>query len=115
MPHRKLLDMIMILLATSPKIFIVTGDRDWIDILMNLAVIPDDFLFSDVYLFLTPFVTWNKQKLLVAGLYHWPNIASHDATVDFGDFFLTHRPLHQFFITTNEQVISLFSFFDGRQ
>jgi hypothetical protein len=114
MPHRKLLDMTILLLTTRLKISIVTGDRDWNDLPMNIAVIPDDFLFFDVYLFLTPVTIWQEQIDLVAGLYHWHNIANHDDTVVFGHFSLTDRPLHQILKTTNEQVFRLVSFFSGR-
>jgi hypothetical protein len=55
-----------------------------------------------------------KQIVLVAGLYHCKNIASYNVTVFFDDFSLTDRPLHQF-VTTNEKVIRLVSFFDFRE
>jgi hypothetical protein len=105
-PDRKLLDMTIFFEITRPKIFTVTGDHDWSDLTMNVAEILDDFLLSDVYLFLTPFTFWNKQIVLDVGQYHWQNIARHNMTVVFGDFSQTDRHLHQFFPNTNEQALA---------
>ena len=97
--------MTFLLNTTREKVFIVTGDRDWTDRQMNLAVILDDFLFFDVFLFLTPASNWQKQISLVAGQYH---SARRHFIVFFDDFFLTDRPLREFTLTTNEQGISGF-------
>ncbi len=65
--------MTIVVVITSEKVFIVTGDRNWLDLPINLAVVPDDFLFFDVYLFLIPFLILLKQIILVAGLYYPEN------------------------------------------
>jgi hypothetical protein len=110
--HRKLIEMTIGFQITRENVFIVNGDRDWFDFPMNLAVILDEFLYSDVYLSLTPLIIRYKQILLVAGLHDWHNYTSHNATKVFGHFILTDWPLQQYTLTTNEQVISLVTFFD---
>jgi hypothetical protein len=66
--HRKLLDMTIVFSPTREKVFIVTGDRDCIDVVMDPAVVLDDYLFFEVCLFLTPVIIRQKKIIIVAGL-----------------------------------------------
>ena len=50
--HSKLLQITIN--TTCEKIAIVSSDRDCSNLTMNLTIVLDDFLLSDVYLFLMP-------------------------------------------------------------
>ena len=97
--------------TTCEKISIVSTDRDWLNSVMNITIIFYDFLLSDVYLFLSPFLIWNKQIIIAACCYHRLNRIFHNMTVVFDDLSISSRPMRQSSFRTKKLGVCVWDLF----